>query len=326
MSEETPLVSVIVPVYNEEDYIEECLRSMAAQETSFPVEVLVGDDCSPDSTQDVLRRIEPELPEWIRIFYRDHNLGGYGDGNINDLLARARGKYEIVLEGDDFWTSPHKLQKQVDFLEAHPDYSACYHQCQIVGADSKPNGESYPECLKEEYDWDEFFYCCLPGHLSTALYRREEYMEAKERFLQTQCYQKYAGDRRMAFIFLSLGKVHVIQEPMSAYRHITQGGTSYSANVKIDVEYALQEVLFGRSLVAYAARYGTPECLKCSKRFYYRVYLKWSHGEVAPCSRKECLEELGGEPLTDRLHYRTSWIRWYAVLGFRALRGRTVTL
>lgn len=319
-----PLVSVIVVVYNEERYIEECLRSIAMQQVDFPLEVLVGDDCSPDGTQDVMRRIEPELPDWIHIFYRDHNLGGYGDGNINDLLTRARGKYEIVIEGDDFWSSPTKLAEQVHFMEEHPEYSACYHHCTIVGADSKPNGESYPECKKQEYTWDEYFYCCLPGHLSTALYRREEYMAAKERFIATQSYTTYPGDRRMAYLFLSLGRVHVMQGAWSCYRHITQGGTSYSANVRIDDEYARQEVLFGRSLVEYAKRYGDAACLECSKKFYYRVWLKWCGRLSDPLSRKECMSALRSEKR--RLRFLLAPLEWYWVLGTRALRGQAVTI
>lgn len=316
-----PLLSVVVPVYNHAPYIEECLRSIAAQEVSFPMEVLVGEDGSTDDTRVVLRRLEGELPACFTIIYRERNLGAVGNGE--DLYARARGRYLAELEGDDFYLDPHKLQRQVDFLEAHPDYVACYTNCLVVGADSRPNGERYPECPHEDYSFREYFYWCLPGQTGTVVTRREEYLSSRAEFLRLRRYDAYAGDRRNSFVLLTRGRVRCIQERMSAYRHIRRGGSSHSATLRKDRRYAENEVGFGRTLVAYAELHGGPEALRVAKMTCYRMRFRWCHGpnrvEPARAVVRDALGEGG-----DALACLTAPLRWYAGLLARVLRGRAI--
>ena len=318
---EDPLISVIVTVYNHAPYVERCLRGIAMQKCSYPFEVLVGEDCSPDNSREVIKRLEPELPDNFQIFYREHNMC---DGNNADLIARCRGKYLAICEGDDFWTHDGKLQEQAAFLEAHPDYSATFHHCTVVGADSEPNGEKYPDCLEGEYTFKENFYCTMPGQTSTFMVRKDEYLREKERFLELKQFDSYPEDRRNAFILLVAGKVRVFQESWSAYRHVSSGGSSYSSRVRIDERYARNEVLFGRTLVEYARHYGSEDAVRWAKRTYYRLLLKWSVGKVRaaslPDSLGELLHERGG------VGYLLGVPRWYAVLGMRALLGRGVTM
>lgn len=318
---EKPLLSIIVTVYNHEKYIERCLRGIAMQKCDFPFEVFIGEDCSPDNTREVMKRIEPEFPSNFHFLYREHNLG---DENNTDLLSRCTGKYLAICEGDDFWTYDRKLQEQVSFLEQHPDYSACFHHCTVVGADSEPNGEKYPDCLVDEYSFKEFFYCTMPGQTASFMVRREQYEAEKRRFLACKQFDRYPEDRRNAFILLTLGKVKVFQESWSAYRHVVSGGTSYSSRVKIDEAYARNEVQFGKTLVAYAEGRGNDEALHAAKAFYYRVLLKWSVGAVKIARLGGSLREVLREP--GALSYLFGVVRWYAVLGMRSLLGRGVTL
>lgn len=316
-----PLLSVVVPVYNHAPYIEECLRSIAAQEVDFPMEVIVGEDGSTDGTREVLRRLEPELPDCFRIVYREKNLGAVGNGE--DLYARARGRYLAELEGDDFYLDPRKLQTQVDFLESHPDYVACYTNCVVVGADSRPNGERYPECPDDDYSFREYFYWCLPGQTGTVVVRREEYLSSRREFLELRRYRAYAGDRRNSFVLLTRGRVRCIQEPMSAYRHIRSGGSSHSATLRKDRRYAENEVGFGRTLVAYAELHGDAEALRTAKMTCYRMRLRWCHGP----NRVESLGSVLRDALAEkdgRLAYATAPLRWYAGLLARVLRGRAI--
>lgn len=322
---QTPMVSVIVPVFNQRDYVERCLRSIASQKCDFPIEVIVGDDLSTDGTRDVLRRLEPELPDWFHILLRPKNMGLRGENNCNDLLHRCRGRYMAILEGDDFWTYDGKLQAQVDFLESHPDYSACYHHCVVVGADSKPNGEKYPECPKEEYTFKEFFYMSLPGQIGTSLYRRESYLKAREDITRMRLYDSYPGDRRNAFFILTIGRVCCMNQTWSAYRHVVKGGSSYSSNVRIDEDYARQELLFGKTIINFAESRHNAEAIHAAKMTYYRTLLKWSVGKVRCSTLHDSLREIMGEK-DHRPSYLLSPLRWYAVLGARALLGRGVTL
>ena len=96
-------LSIIVPTYNHERYIEECINSILMQEIDFSYEVLIGEDCSKDSTAQVLRRLEHKLPEEYTIFYREQNMGMGKTGNAWDLQCRAKGEYIITIEGDDFF-------------------------------------------------------------------------------------------------------------------------------------------------------------------------------------------------------------------------------
>lgn len=128
----TPLVSVVVPTYQHAAYIEQCIQGILMQETTFPVEVLIGEDESTDGTREICQRLAEEHPERIRLFLRNRKDVLYimgrptGRANFLALLSEARGKYIALCEGDDHWTDPLKLQEQVEALEADPAAVACF--------------------------------------------------------------------------------------------------------------------------------------------------------------------------------------------------------
>lgn len=319
-----PLVSIVVTVYNHERYIERCIRGIAMQKCDFPFEVWIGEDCSPDGSREVLKRLEAELPDNYHFLYREHNMGDAGDGNATDLVNRCTGKYFAMCEGDDFWTYENKLQKQVDFLESHPDYVACFHHCTVVGEDSEPNGEKYPECRDDDYSFKEYFYCTMPGQLGTMMVHLDEYLEQKRRFVACRAYEDYASDRRNAFMLLVAGKVRVIQEAWSAYRHVVSGGTSYSAQFVADERYAKNEIDFFATVLDYAKKSGNSDAIECAKACYYRVLLKWSVGKVRSRELGDSLRSVLAEKRWPS--YLIGVPRWYAVLGTRMLLGRGVNL
>ena len=322
--EETPLVSVVVSCSNHANYIEECLRGIAMQRVDFPYEVYVGDDHSPDGSAEVLKRLKDELPSNFTFILREQNLGALGNGE--DLYARARGKYLVHIEGDDFWTYDGRLQAQVDFMEAHPEYTAVYTRCTVVGEDSKPNGEEYPQCPYDDYSFREFFYSRMPGQSGTLLCLRELYLASRDEFMQMGHYGYYPGDRRNAFLFLVNGKVRCMQEDWAAYRHVVKKGASnYSSRVKFNDKYARTEVAYAKTLVKYAELHGTPEAVMTAKKTYYRFFLKWASDKRSSLRLSDCLHELMAEPRY-RLRFLLAPLQWYAVLGFRRLRGIPVDL
>ena len=113
------LLSVIIPAYNFENYIVECVRSVTSQNTNFDLEILVRDDHSGDNTNNILRENFSD-DHRIRIFESSYNLGDYG--NIKYLLENSRGKYATILDGDDYLNNVNKFQMQIDFLENNPEY------------------------------------------------------------------------------------------------------------------------------------------------------------------------------------------------------------
>lgn len=129
----TPLVSICCITYNHAQFIRKCLDGFLMQKTDFPIEILIHDDCSTDGTTEIIREYEAKYPDLIFPLYEEENQYQQGKAAEIDFYnyRRARGKYIAYCEGDDYWTDPLKLQKQVDFMEANPEYSVCFHDFQI---------------------------------------------------------------------------------------------------------------------------------------------------------------------------------------------------
>jgi glycosyltransferase involved in cell wall biosynthesis len=140
-----PLVSVRIITYNHEKYIAQCIEGVLMQRTNFPVEVIIGEDCSTDRTREFILQYQEKYPEKIKAILSPVNLGtGRNSVQVEQV---CRGKYHAYCEGDDYWIDPLKLQKQVDFMEAHPEISMCFH-----------------DAFKVRYDKDSLpDYYCPPG-------------------------------------------------------------------------------------------------------------------------------------------------------------------
>ncbi|WP_302315872.1 glycosyltransferase [uncultured Muribaculum sp.] len=123
-----PLVSISCITYNHASYIKECIDGFLMQKTNFNFEVLIHDDHSTDGTEEIIKEYAKQYPDIIKPIFEKENQYSLGKpiGSAVWNLPRARGEYIAICEGDDYWTDPYKLQKQVDFLESHPDYGMCY--------------------------------------------------------------------------------------------------------------------------------------------------------------------------------------------------------
>ena len=128
-----PLVSVRVITYNHEKYIAQCLEGILMQRANFPFEVIVGEDCSTDHTREIVLAYGQKYSETIRLITSENNVGGVQ--NVLRVQQACRGNYHAYCDGDDYWIDPLKLQKQVDFMEAHPEYSMCFHDAFVVRYD-----------------------------------------------------------------------------------------------------------------------------------------------------------------------------------------------
>ena len=119
-----PLVSILCDTFNHEKYISQALDGFIMQQTSFPFEIIVHDDASTDNTAQIIREYELKYPDLFVPIYQTENQFSKPEVNIwTDItFPKARGKYIALCEGDDYWTDPLKLQKQVDFLEENPEY------------------------------------------------------------------------------------------------------------------------------------------------------------------------------------------------------------
>lgn len=225
----TPLVSICCVTYNHAQFIRKCLDGFLMQQTTFPIEVLIHDDCSTDGTTEIIRKYEAKYPDLIFPLYEEENQYQQGKSAEIDFYnyRRARGKYIAYCEGDDYWTDPLKLQKQVDFMEAHPEYSVCFHDFQIY--DIRNNQWSKPSCNMgtkfqqggEDITSSMFLHNADYGQPLTMLFRVSnfDYKWSKQ--------YKYYRDTHEIYHLLSMGKGRLMNFVGGVY-NLHNGGVSTS--------------------------------------------------------------------------------------------------
>ena len=216
------MVSVMIITYNHERYIQAALDSILGQQVSFPIEIVIGEDCSTDGTRAMLREYNTQYPNLIRLLLRKHNLGV--SHNWESTMQECKGKYIALLEGDDYWTSPCKLQKQVDFLEAHSDYSMCFHNARVVYENGQPPQASHPMTMhtQSEFTLDDV---TRDWSIATAavMFRRELMRE-----VPAWVHESVVVDLPVFAMLASSGRVGYLPDEMSVYRVNIGGVTNTS--------------------------------------------------------------------------------------------------
>jgi glycosyltransferase involved in cell wall biosynthesis len=150
------IVSVCMITYNHDAYIRQAIEGVLLQECNFRVELIIGEDCSTDNTAKIIQSYAIKFPQKIKVRYNRPNLGMIP--NFIKTLQECTGKYIAICEGDDYWTDPYKLQKQVDFLEANKEYGLVFSRFEAYHENSKQSAES------KFVSWD--------GHVFFAMQRR----------------------------------------------------------------------------------------------------------------------------------------------------------
>jgi glycosyltransferase involved in cell wall biosynthesis len=125
-------VSVLIATYNQKNYIAQAIESALDQQTNFDYEILVGDDCSTDGTQEVVLEYEKKYPNRVKAVLHPKNLGQNGLFNAIETLKLTKGEYVTVLDGDDYYIHPYRLQKLADFLDKNPSFTAAFHNTKVV--------------------------------------------------------------------------------------------------------------------------------------------------------------------------------------------------
>ena len=259
-------VSVLCATFNHEDYLRQTLESFLSQKTDFAFEVLVNDDASTDGTAEILREYAEKNPEIIRPFYQTENLYSRRM-NVYDLVffPAARGEYIALCEGDDYWCDPEKLQRQVDWLDAHPDYSACVHNS-IGTFSDQPDRVLFAQ----DGDRDIPFAQVITGmshayHTSSILARREYILDPPD--YRNVAYEKgYFTDYAIGVRLCLEGKVRFLDRCMSVYR-IGSNPSAWSQGVGQDYEkltrFVSGEIAMLRTLKGHDL---TPEQLAATDR------------------------------------------------------------
>lgn len=153
---DNPLLSIACITYNHEKFIAQAVEGFLMQKTTFPYEIVIHDDASTDKTARILEGYRSRFPN-IELLFQKENQYSKGTNPFSAfVLPKCRGKYIAICEGDDYWTDPYKLQKQVDFLEANPAYVICYHDADIIDENGALVSKSkLPENLKTDFSAEE---------------------------------------------------------------------------------------------------------------------------------------------------------------------------
>ena len=219
-----PLVCVRTMTYNHEPYIRTCLEGMLMQETTFPVQVLIHDDASTDGTQAILKEYEAAYPAIFKIFYQHENTyqlkkkhGGYL-GRRKEFFDWIKGRYVALCEGDDYWTAPDKLQKQISYLESNPKCSMSFHNVERVNIQTGTRRLFIEQYEKQDYELTDILNDWLVPTCSI-VYRRDMYE------LPDWWGNVSNGDYLQQLMLASKGYLHRVEGVMGVYRK-HEGGMS----------------------------------------------------------------------------------------------------
>ena len=226
----TPLLSICIQTYNQVKFIKECLDGILMQQTNFDFEILLGEDASIDGTREICMEYAKRHPDKIRLFLhnRENNISisGSPTGRFNFLynLYSTKGKYIALCEGDDYWTDPLKLQKQVDFLEANPEYVICFTDTKIqIGGSLINNNLIVPK------NYEAIETLASVGnyiHTPTVVFKNI----VKE--FPSQLYLSPIGDYFIYMLLAEKGKIHFINEYTTVYRKNVGTFSSLEDNIQ----------------------------------------------------------------------------------------------
>jgi glycosyltransferase involved in cell wall biosynthesis len=227
-------VSVCVQTYNHEPFIAEALDSVLMQETDFDYEIVLGEDESQDRTREICIDCAARYPRRIRLFLRSRkdviHIDGRQTGRFNFVgnLKAARGQYIALLDGDDYWSDRDKLQKQVDFLEAHPECSMCFHNVRVIYEDGSQEPQNYcPSGQKEISGLEDILKRNFIPSCSV-MFRRGLAPELPDWFYLTQM-----GDWPLHLMNAEKGRIGYIDQVMGVYRVHSGGAWSSLSQIEL---------------------------------------------------------------------------------------------
>ena len=257
------LVAIKCITYNHEKYLADALEGFVMQKTNFPFVAIVHDDASTDGTAAILRQYAEKYPDIIKPIYETENQYSKHDGSLgrimDEAVAATGAKYIAMCEGDDYWIDPYKLQKQVDFLEAHEEYSVCVHTVQAVKAQTRQKERFvFPieGLLREDvFTLDdlcrmEFYEMEWVFQTSSFTYRN---ICAQYRSSAEMAYLNMfpMGDLPLLLCCLMLGKGYYIRDMMSCYRwesggYMSARATNAEKNIKEKKQFLAAIVEFDK--------------------------------------------------------------------------------
>ena len=249
--EDDIMVSVLCTAYNHENFIKDAIEGALRQKVNFKYELIVHDDASTDKTPEIINEYAKKYPEVIRAIMQRENQYQKHHIYAEFLFPNAKGKYIAFCEGDDYWTDEHKLQKQIDFLESHPEYSLCMHNA--VKQNYETGEEKMLDTFPEDgaYSQEDQILAGLGTDFpafASYVFRAGLLKEIPDFFLSSK-----VMDYPIRQYLASRGKVYYFKKPMSVYRVATP--QSYmkktSESQSFSNNYTLEMICFFEKLNQY---------------------------------------------------------------------------
>lgn len=279
------IVSIRCITYNHAAFIRQCLDGFIMQQTNFRFEAIVHDDASTDGTEEIVREYAQKYPDIIKPMYETENQYSKGNGILRQKVnSQLRGKYIAICEGDDYWTDPYKLQKQVDFLESHPEYSMCSHRYLEYDQENstmKDGLHPYQDIIKEtSYDLNTYVKGAWYAQMLTVMYRRSALD------LSNLYKYKMSYDVILFYQLLKKGKGCVLPDVMAVYR-LHNGGVwsglkaerQYVLNIKVrlniyEIEQSVEamDFLYNTMMDWDLGRKFMLDNLSLMRRVFYVIY------------------------------------------------------
>lgn len=265
MPSKQPMVSVCMIAYNVEKYIEQAIEGVLRQETDFPVELVIGEDCSTDATRVICEQYARQYPD--RITYLPNPVNqGIGKNHYRTLMS-CQGKYVAVCDSDDVWIDPHKLQYQVDFLEKNPDYGLVYSDIECINENGDEVDWNILHQMRPRYAEGDVFFKLLQGNFinnCTVVFRRE-LIDDYQGYINPICH-----DWLLWMRIAARTKIHFYNARTTYYRLHAGGVTSSRTRIKQNVKLVLPQL---QDVMLYFHKVYNKPLSKSEKALFFRKLL-----------------------------------------------------
>ena len=308
-----PLVSILCVTFNHKDYIRRALDSFLAQQTDFPFEIIIHDDASTDGTSDILREYQERYPEIVVPYIQTENQYSKPDYHsmYDFIFPIARGKYFAHCDGDDYFSDPKKLQRQVDYLEAHPDCSIVTHRAlwHVEGTDGSRDFFYPAEETERDFDVREIFVDGAGLFATNSFLLRADVNKG----VPDAFYVRGVGDYTLLLYAAISGRCHYLPEVMSVHNDGVPG--SWTVNNMSDPEKRIRQDNVVISMLKtvdayYEGKYHaeTEEAIRKRETlrddFHFRALLEQGKAEEAKKRYPERYQRLN----RDRLREKLPWL------------------
>lgn len=312
-----PVVSVQMITYNHEPYIRQAIEGVMMQKTDFEFELIIGEDCSRDRTREICFEYQKRHPDKIRVLWWHENVSKHG-GNGRRCRARCRGEFIALCEGDDYWTDPYKLQKQVDLLRKHATATFCFCGSKVLEQETgevivwNSNGNRQSRLIRGKEFFDHHLFggrgCGGFGFLMTAtvMFRREATRRLEAEY-EVFSWRMHLGDTTLWLGLSSLGDVYYLADDVSVYRR-HGGGVCHKQPMGVLIDALIVRIYWARKIESTRSL-----VVKFHELYDDRFYCMLESRDIRCAARKLLLAQRVFSQLVDE---RKNWVVKLLVFPF----------